>query len=153
MIFEIISQICIAQQDNLYAVFADKEAIAEFEQMNESSFDLEWYNKHSYSCPDTSMLYDFLKNEGKVDLDLPEEDKKIMWKLAVEKYNREHKDWIKTQSKEWNKEQLNRVYKSFIIRKVFGDKYYKEGLKMDICNEFKWPNGERLQRVKWSAEK
>lgn len=94
--------------------------------------DPEWWKNSIHGLWECSDLYDYLIEEGH-NIDLSAEIKEACWKLAKQRFNKDRKFWIdRSEDKEWLKNELNKVYKSFLIRAHFVTNFYQKDLKISL---------------------
>ncbi len=120
-----IGQILVGQLNNLY-YYLDQE-----------HEDNSWIETSLYACPDTHLVYDHLKENNEIDMNVKPEIKDQLWRLAKLKFNNENKTWINKYNKmtdpaerKTNKQmldkQLAKVYKSFLLRYILGINLYEK---------------------------
>lgn len=78
-----------------------------------------------------TQLYDWVVETNQVDLNISEEDKKILWTAAKKSAS----DWGKRNNckdKKWISGLAKNYYKSELIYKYLADRYNQTGKKMEI---------------------
>lgn len=129
--FNVYAQILISQLNNLYWYF---------DQGNEQD---DWYLKTHLCCARTDLLYDYLKDEGKMNMDVSKEIKDQLWRLSLIKLKSDKKTIIKYyenlvpgEEKDRQKASLSKdranIYKSMLLRYILGEKLTKDNQRLNL---------------------
>ncbi len=122
MKFDIKSQIIVHELHHLYETGIGETPVNTFSQYGRIGL----YDN----------LYDFLVEDGhKIDFD--PNTKKQLYKLAIKTFNEERKSWIQSDlmSDEGKQTELNKFYKSYLVRKYLLDHYTATKEMLNITDE------------------
>lgn len=156
--FDFHQQLIISQLNNLY-YYIDKVHLEHpdaFEDEEAYKNRWKWALISWAACPDSHFVYDRLKEEGKLDLEVNGEVKKTLWGLSRKKLSNDTKtkNWVqiykklpegkqKNDYKSLLDTELSKIYKSMILRYILALKAHNEGIKIEMQDE----DGIKIQQL------
>lgn len=156
--FNLQQQLIVAQLNNLYHFIDERHLSHPDGYATEEDYKNRWkWALESWlGCPDAHLVFDRLKEEGKLNLDVKEEIKKKLWSLARKKLKLDikTKNWVriynklpegaqKNDYKALLDSELNKIYKSMILRYILALTAHNEGIKIEMQDE----HGIKIQQL------